>query len=399
MSTLSWSFVLQMARVGITAAVFLIAARFLTLSEIGLFGAVYAPMRIMQPLFRSGISEAAIITMHQEDGLFALSMVLGTCLAFATAIVAIVISGEIGEMLLSLCCLPLFFGLAAVAEGRLRRELKLRALALRTVISQLLAATSALILLMTGFGPWALAAFVLVNAAAVAIITLALARWWPYPSGLRLFEAQTARMVFEIAARDVAANALFPMAQMLVAGAFGLVAAGAFQIATRVFALLDSLTLAPFRFVALPQFAGLANRPDFLRHMHRLLLISALGGAAVWSLAYLMSGPLIAMVVGSEHAMAASPVFRALCPLGLVVALSIPFNQGLTAQGQTRLVLWRSVIQLGLGLGLASTTLALSVVHMSAALSVTAAMTFLWYVWRAAPTLGLLEFPWHVVQR
>jgi len=61
MSPRFWSFALQWSRVGINAGLFLIAARFLTLAEIGAFATVFAPIRLTQGLHKAGIGESVII--------------------------------------------------------------------------------------------------------------------------------------------------------------------------------------------------------------------------------------------------------------------------------------------------------------------------------------------------
>ena len=61
MSQTVWSFFLHYARVGIGAGLFLLATRFLTLSEIGLFATAYAPIRLAQGMHKAGSAEGCVI--------------------------------------------------------------------------------------------------------------------------------------------------------------------------------------------------------------------------------------------------------------------------------------------------------------------------------------------------
>ena len=386
MSPRFWSFCLQWSRVGIGALVFLIAARHLSLAEIGAFATAYAPIRLTQGIHKAGIAETVIILGHRParlDSLFALSATAGAVIAACLLIISFVITSP---LLAALALIPLLNALGAVPDGCLRKSLRLRALALRTLAAQGIAATAALWLLLNGAGLWSLAAFALINAGLTNILAITLARWrpgtWPNLQHQALIWPKTA----QIAARDLLSNAQFPLAQMTIAAAFGLSAAGAFQIATRIFALIDALTISPLRYIALPQ---LSRAADLTRSLHAQLTLTIPLAAWIWAGSFAAAPHILTLATGPDHAAAATPILRALTLMGLCMSLSMPFTQALTARGDTALVLTRTALMLAASTALALPTLALNATATASALSVGAALTTIWFLKTALPRLNL----------
>ncbi|WP_317056589.1 oligosaccharide flippase family protein [Roseovarius rhodophyticola] len=387
MSTQLWSFGLQWSRVGINAALFLVATRFLTLAEIGLFATAFAPVRLSQGLHRAGISESVIVLGKYQtrlNALFALSCLSGVGLTF--------IFGVIGHFaaipaLIALSAIPLLNGISAVPEGLLRRGLRLRALALRTIFIQSLAAVIALGLLIYDLGIWALVSFAVINALGNCLLTAYLARW--SPSGWPTFAKVVLLLpkVTQIAARDFIGAAQMPLALMAIGMMLGLQSAGAFQIAARIYNLIDALTLSPLRFIALPQLAQdtLRAKQRFAQHLAHAAWLSSW----IWAIVLLFAPEILGIVLEPEHAGATAPILRALAGLGFCSAVIMPVNQALTARLETTLVLHRAILTLCLSTALLLPALMVSAEICALALSIAAMFTGLWYVRRALPRLSL----------
>ncbi len=387
MSTQLWSFALQWSRVGVNAALFLVATRFLTLAEIGLFATAFAPIRLSQGLHRAGIAESVIILgRHQTrlNALFVLSCLSGVGLCFVFGLL-----GHLASIpaLLILSIIPLLNGLSAVSDGLLRRTLRLRALALRTMGVQSIAAAIAFWLLIYDWGIWALVSFAVINAFGACLLTILLARWRPtemprFANVVLLMPNTT-----QIAARDLIGAAQIPLALMAIGMTLGLPAAGAFQIATRIYNLIDALTLSPLRFIALPQLAQdrLGSRHRFAAHLARAAWLSSW----IWAVVLLFAPELLSILLTTDHANAAAPILRALAGLGLCSALTMPLNQALTARLQTGLVLNRAILMLCLGTLLLFPALMISPTLCALALSIAAVLVNLWYLQKALPRVFL----------
>lgn len=384
MNTRIWSFILSWSRVGINAALFLAATRVLTLTEIGLFATAFAPIRLTQGLYKSGISDAVIVLRrpHRLDALFALSAGSGITLSAILAILGSLFS----PLLLTLSIIPVINSLGAVSEGILRQRLALRALALRTLATQSIAAIIALWMLTTGWGVWALATFALINAALTCALSVTLARWRPHSLPNWQYQSLIWLKTTEIMGRVLLTTTQMPLAQLAIGLTLGPAAAGAFQIATRMLELIEALTLSPLRFIALPELSRSTNlRTDLHTHLRRTSALAAW----VWGGTMVAAPEILTLAVGSTHAPAATPILRALALLGLLSALLMPLTQALTAQGHTALVLKRAALSLTLGTALILPTLMVSATMAAAALSIAAALGALWFTTRALSTLKL----------
>lgn len=343
-----WAIILQWSRLGISAAIFLLAARLLPLAEIGVFATAFALPRLLQVLHKSGITELRITSDTPDHPLLALSLSLGLAAALLCLAALPVLPAESRPHLAVLASLPLFNALAAPSEGCLRRALKLRALALRTLLAQALAAGVALYGLTQGWAAWSLTAFALTNTALTAALSLALAPPDLGPRGtLRPLLPDLARLTL----RPLAGSATFPAVQLLIALTLGLPAAGAFQIATRLVELIDTLALAPLRYLALPRFKSLAGSADFATHLRQSLrqvtLLTAMIYPAAWAAA-----PHLLPLLGPDKARAAAPLLPPLLLTGALSALLMPLTQALIATGHTAPPLRRAAVTLALSLAL-----------------------------------------------
>ncbi|WP_339637281.1 oligosaccharide flippase family protein [uncultured Sulfitobacter sp.] len=386
MSPRFWSFALQWSRVGINAGLFLIAARFLSLAELGAFATAFAPIRLTQGLHKAGIGESVIILaprQRRRDALFAMSLGGGIALSLGFAGLGAALDAP---LLIALSVIPLLNALGAVSEGILRRDLHLRALALRSMFSQSIAAALAVWMLSIGSGPWALVTFAATHAATNAALSCHLAGWRPKSLPKWRYQRRLAELVIEISARDFLSAALFPLMQLATALVFGLPAAGAFQIATRILSLIEALTLSPLRFLALPQLRQL-SAPQRATVLPTHLRLTATRGLWVWGATLLAAPQALALLIGPAPAGPATPILVALAGFGLLSALLMPINQALIAAGHTRLMLQRAALLLPLCCTFAA--FSLTPTALAASISLAAFLTALWHLNRALPRLGL----------
>ncbi|MHA6326413.1 oligosaccharide flippase family protein [Roseivivax sp. CAU 1753] len=341
MSATGWTALLQWSRMGLSALVFLAAARVLSLADIGFFAMLFAPVRLLQNALRVGFSEAVILHPDRPRRLAAL---MSLSLAAGLVLSACVLLGAVLSdlpLLALMSPLPLLAAAGAIPEGRLRKAFRLRTLALRTLTAQSLAALVAGIALWRGAGPEALAVFALVATAAtsaLAVLSTPLRPLWPARAMLR----PLLRQPLQIAARDALGSGVFPLAQLCFGAFFGLAAAGAFQMAVRLLHLTEALTLAPLRFQAMPI---LRSTPDALSAtLHRAAMVAFWA----WPGLYVAAPEIAHVALGPGAAPAVTPLLRALAPLGLLGALSMPLAQGLAARGATHVLILRMLVMLAL---------------------------------------------------
>lgn len=343
-----WAVLLQWSRLGLSAGVFLIAARMLSLAEIGVFAMAFAAPKLLQVVHKSGITELRITSLSPDRPIALLSLALGLGAALVCLFGAALLPEASRPHLMALALLPVLNGLAAPSEGLLRRDLRLRALALRTLLAQSLAAALALWGLMQGWGAWSLTGFALTNAALNAALSLALA-----PPDLRQGAPLTPLLpeLTRLTLRPLAGSALFPSVQLLIGAALGLPAAGAFQIAARLVELIDALALAPVRYLALPRFRQIAGQPGFAAKLAQSMRRVALLSAVIYPLGWALS-PLLLPLLGPDKAEASAQLLPPLLVTGALSALLMPLTQAMIALGATRPPLMRALSTLALSLAL-----------------------------------------------
>lgn len=354
-----WSAVLQWGRFGISALVFLIVIRWLSLAEIGAFAIAAAPLRFLQVVHRAGIADAAIIAQNGDaqdrdtTALFALSLLAALALALTLLLGAGLARPyssadiPIAAMIAALALVPLLNGIAAVPEGLLRARLKIKALAIRTVALQTVAAAVTFWAAKQGAGPWSLVLFLLVNAALGAVTAAFMAGWVPRIWPRRADLGRMVPVFLKLSGQALLANALQPALQLGVGIWLGVVDAGSFQIALRFLALLDAVAVAPLRFLALPLLAARAKTPDQigpavlqgLRLNGLVVCVVYLGAAAV-------APDILSVFVGVDHAGTTAPLLQLFCLFGLAQAVTMVPMQALIATRQVRWVLWRNLAML-----------------------------------------------------
>ena len=343
-----WAILLQWSRLGLSAAIFLLAARLLPLAEIGAFATAFALPKLLQTLHKAGVCELRITAEAPDRPIFLLSLATGLAAALLCLAATAVLPADSRPHLLALTALPLLNALAAPSEGALRRALRLHALALRTLAAQGLAAGLTLFGLMQGWGAWSLTGFALANAGLNAAFSLVLAppRLTARGPALPLIP-ELARLTL----RPLLNAATFPTVQFLIGLALGLPAAGAFQIAARLVELVDTLALAPLRYLALPRFKAMVGTAGFAAKLRQSVWRVALIVAVVYPATAALA-PAVLPLLGPEKAQAALPLLPPLLLTGALSAVLMPLIQALVALGQSGLPLRLAAVNFGLSLTL-----------------------------------------------
>lgn len=390
MSGLFWSALLQWSRFGLNAVVFLFAARVLSLEQFGAFATGFALIKLTQGIHKAGVSDTVVIkaaTPLRLHALFGLALIFGLLVSALFLLMTILL--ELSSSLLALGLIPPLHGMSAVSDGLLRKRLNIRALAVRTAVTQSIAATVALVALHNGSGVAALVIFAVLNTTLTALLSIFLAGWVPKTIPKRRHIRLTFKTVMNISGRDFFNSGVLPLAQITIGLFVGLPSAGAFQIATRVLSMLDTLTLAPLRYLALPKFASLKNTQRFNSEIHRCLNLSTIFGCWVWFGLASSTSQLLGFIVGNTEALVIAPILQALIPLGLGTAFTMTFTQALMARGLTQLVLSRAIWTFGLSVAFTIPLSQHSAINVAIALSSAHLLVSVWFVKSALLKLSI----------
>lgn len=405
-----WSVVLQFSRFGGNAVVFLVMARFLTIEQIGAFGMAYAPVRWLQVLHKTGISNSVVVTLRRKEdsaitdddpvftALFWLSMAATLLMVVGILALALVLGAvqqtdqPVDQMMLVLILVLVAFALSSVPEGLLRKNLQIRAIALRTLAVQILSAGLAVILAIYGFGGWALVGFAVMNAVLSSVISIAMAGWMPSGgpniSQMRARIPQTAA----ISGRALLSGSIYAILQFSIGLVLGLQAAGAFQIAQRVYQILDALCLAPIRFLVLPLFSRTAEIGDGTlpgKTIERGLYVTGLLSAPFYVGTIAIAGPALTLIIGAENASHSILPLQLLCVLGLPMASLTILTQALTVVGHAGLAFHRTLWMLLGTVAFSLPALLISVEAVTLCFVVVSYLVLLIFFRKLEPILGL----------
>ena len=348
----AWSAVLQWSRVGMNALVFLVLSRWLTLSEIGVVAAVYAPIIVLQSLLTATVPEYVVQerlpTQRRLSTIFWLSGGAGLLLCMACLLGAPWVAGRLDHpdavvYMRVLGFSPLCWSMAAVAEGLHRKALQTRQLALRTLMASSIGAGAAITAGHAGWGGWAIVIFTVLTAAVSAVITVWTCAWRPSWVFSRGHARRRWPVLKALIGRNLLAAATMPLIQYVTALQLGTHDAGILQISTRIYTLVDSVVMTPYRFVVMPLFAALRSAQDDVGDKAaRAVAMGTFVSVPVYMGLALVAPVLLPTAVGAANGLPSVPIVQWLCLHGVLASASPVANQILTARGAASVAFLRS---------------------------------------------------------
>lgn len=350
-SAIGWSYVLTGGRIGSTILVTFLLARLLGPNEFGLVAMATVFITVAQTLIQQGLVSAIVqrdrLTPQHLDGAFLVlvgaGLGIGLLTAAASPLWALVNRApELTAICVALSPLVLLQGLSIVPEAVLRRELRFRAVAIRTLVAALVSGIVGVGLALAGAGIWALVAQQLANALVGLVVLWMVCPWRPSRrprlAGIRdllVFSAHSANAGLGLmvsAKADVICTGLF----------FGPVATGIYRLAARLPDMLVDVTVRSLQQVALPALSRLQrDRAAFAAHLCQLQHLGAVAGLPVLGVLAATAGPLVALL-GPQWAGTELPL-RLLCLFGAVNVYGVllgPALQAIGAPGRLAAILW-----------------------------------------------------------
>ncbi|MEO3741898.1 lipopolysaccharide biosynthesis protein [Plantactinospora sp. B5E13] len=341
-SAIGWSYVLTAGRIGSTILVTFLLARLLGPSEFGLVAMATVFITVAQTLIQQGLVSAIVqrdrLTSEHLDGAFVVLILAGLGIGALTAAASPLWAWanrapELTVICVALSPLVLLQGLSIVPEAVLRRELRFRAVAIRTLLASLLSGVVGVVLALLGAGIWALVAQQLVNAAVGLVVLWVVCPWRPSRrpklSGIRdllVFSAHSANAGLGLmlsSKADVIFTGLF----------FGPVATGIYRLAARLPDMLVDVTVRSLQQVALPSLSRLQrDRAALAAHLNQLQHLGAVAGLPVLGVLSAAAGPLVTLL-GPQWAGTELPL-RLLCLFGATNVYGVLLGPALQAMGQ-----------------------------------------------------------------
>ncbi|WP_380165806.1 lipopolysaccharide biosynthesis protein [Jannaschia sp. R86511] len=338
----AWAFVMDAGGQVATLAVSVVLAAVLGPAAYGLVAMALVYVMFIQLIQQQGMQAAVIqrADLDERHKSTAFWLVLVTSLVLTG--LSVLLAGwwsavnrtpELEPILVALSALLPIRALSTVQEAVVRRSMRFRALAVRTLVSVLLGGAAGLWAAFAGLGAWALVVQQLVTAALGCILLWSVSHWRPRLT----FSGTAARELFGFSTGSfVSSIGVFVnnKADALLIGIFfGPLVVGLYRFAARLVETLLAVAVRPVQSVALP---GLSqHQHDQVAFDRRSLQLRAASGwLALPALGLLMgSAPIVVELLGEEWSSAVWPL-RLLCLVGMIRVLVTLDGPMLQARGR-----------------------------------------------------------------
>lgn len=341
-SAVPWSFVMSMGQIGLSSLTLFLLAALVGPAAFGTIGLALVLIMFLQLLLQQGLGAAIVqredLQREHLDAAFWMVMTLSMALVLVGAAIAPWWASINNEPVLRnvvWAMLPLLpiRGLIVTQDAILRRDMRFKALAVRTNLGVVLGGVIGVIAALAGAGVWALVAQQLVMATAELVVLWAASDFRPsrrvsFSHGRDLvgFSAGTfaSSIGFFVQRRsDEVAMGIF----------FGTRALGLYRLAHRVMTLVVDMVARALQPVSLSELSRLQDQPDRFRHrvVATISLAVTLTYPAMGILA--ASAPALTRVLGPEWEAAAVPL-QLLCIEGVAIATTFLIGPILQAMGR-----------------------------------------------------------------
>lgn len=349
-----WAGVERWGRQLVSLVVFAIVARLLSPEAFGLFALASVFVAFVRIVLDQGLADAVIQREDPDeaylDTAFWVSVVLGAALSLGSFLAAWPVAGLFGEprlepVLQGLAPTFLVTALGATHQALLTRRFGYESLALRTLVATVASGVVGVGLALKGQGVWALVGMSLTS----AVVGTALLWWSSGWTPRARFSRQHARALFAFGGWLTGTrllNFVNRKSDDLLIGFFlGPTALGYYSVAYQVLESLTGLTVGVAATVAYPAFCRLQRDLPRLRAMFvDAVQLIALVTVPAYLGVVAIAPELVAGVFG-EQWMPASPVLRALMPVGVLYAFLYLNGPALMAVGKPSWHLKLTLIQ------------------------------------------------------
>ena len=333
--------------------VFLVLARLLAPAEFGLLAAAQVFIALATTFAEAGLTrtlvQRPVLRAAHLDSALLLSVGSGVLLAGALALGAPWIAKlydmpELVQVLAVLALVPLLNAVSSVPESILRRQLRFRAIALRSSLSVVLGGVIGVVLAASGAGVWALVAQACSQALVATIVLWATVGWRPSARRDRAAFRELLGFGSHVLGISFLNFVNRRSGELLIGVVLGPVALGLYAVAQRVLHLLLDLLVSNVQRVALPVFSRVADQPTRLAAAYlRATETTTLAAFPAFALMSLLGQELVPAIFGAQWA-SAGPLMSVLAAAGAVQSIAFFNNSMMLATGHSWLALrWTAV--------------------------------------------------------
>ncbi len=326
----------------------IVMARLLMPADFGLVAMVTAITSLGQAFADLGLSEATIqhpkINHEQVSTLFWINVAIGLGLTLILVALAPVLAWfyhepRLRNITFMVALTFLIGGLRVQHDALLRRQMRFKSLAIRDVVSYVVAVPVAITMALRGAGYWAIVALPLTLSLSQMLLSWLMVRWIP---GLPRRDAKVRSLITfggNVAASYLVFNVNRSADSILIGWHWGAGPLGLYSRAYNLLMLPVRQLGAPARSVAVPAFSRVQADPERLaRYYLRTANLILWGTAPIFGFLFAGAAPVIILALGDRWRPAA-PVFQILAIFALGQLLLESTLWLLVSRGQSQRLL------------------------------------------------------------
>jgi PST family polysaccharide transporter len=343
----AWSVAAVLANRLLSTAVFVILSRLLAPKAFGVVALASVAVVILQAIAESGLGRALVrlpvLTEKDTNTAFWASTVWAALLATTLAAMSGPLASAFGDhsaapILAAMSTALLLTGLQSVQLGLLSRRMQFRQMSLREVAGAVGGAVVGVGMATLGCGAWALVGQLL------ATQLLSVAALWFVSDWRPRFQFDWSRLRFLVSygssfsLTSLSGTLQRNMDNLIVGTFLGVIQLGYYSVAYRVFLLLCSLTVDATINISLPTFSKLVENPRrFLDAYYRAVGLSCRVTLPAF-LFLAVEGSDVVTLLSGQRWLPAGRILIALCPAGILLAITTFDGGVLFALGRLRSV-------------------------------------------------------------
>lgn len=343
-----WSYVQNWAARGLTLVTFFVLARLLNPIEFGAFAVAAVFLTLAEVFVEQGLGHAIVQRPILEEKhistAFWVTLSMGCALALLTFVLARPVSlyfdnVEIGPIAIALTPIFILMALSSIPAALLRRELKYKVLAKRSLLANVISGVVAIVMAANGFGVWSFVGQQIAFHSIGVIVLWKNETWRPRFIVSLVHLSQLGDFSIKMILVKLLDFFETRVIDLVVARQLGLNALGSYSLATRAYQAVVQLIAAPVWESTNSSFARMQQDQNAMRKAFLdMNVFVAIIVVPVFLLMSVTASGLIPGVFGVKW-MPSVTTFQVLCLLGAIRAISFISGSLLQAGGRAGLSL------------------------------------------------------------
>jgi PST family polysaccharide transporter len=321
----------QAVRALVQFGMVVVLARLLTPEDFGLVAMVTAVIGLADLVRDFGLSmatmQSATLSVEERTNLFWVNLGMGTICSFVAAaltplIVLLYDETQLTPVVLTMAGIFAVSGFTTQFKAGLARDLRFKALGMAELGAQLVSTVLAIALAAFGFGVWALVWQQVVNAVALAAISVYQAHWWPSWPHRHVSIRRFLNFGLGVFGTQVVSYATKNLDNVAIGAAYGPVSLGLYSRAYQLMRMPLAQINAPLNNIALPVLRHVQQDDRRLEsYLDKAQLVLLYATVMIFAVAGGLAQPVVAVLFGDRwHDVA--PIFAALAIGGVFRAVA-----------------------------------------------------------------------------